>query len=129
MPATSEGKMSESVSELRRIFEELQSFGESWNKADIVEPLGALDKAATEVGKAWSHSWLGYQSRVYYKGLEPAPPGANFSSEWGFTFLRTIETGTRGNWEQFAEDVIETEIKDRAGNPDITRAQEEAARG
>jgi hypothetical protein len=31
------------------------------------EELEKLEEAACDIGKAWSGSWLGYQSRVYYK--------------------------------------------------------------
>jgi predicted nucleotide-binding protein with TIR-like domain len=120
-------KMSEAVSELKGIHEELQSLAESLNKPEIVTPLDALEKSATEVGKAWGHSWLGYQSRVFYRGLKPPPPGANFSSEWGFKELYTM--GTRGDWVQFPEDAVETEIKKLAGNPDTTKAQGAADKG
>jgi hypothetical protein len=116
--------MSELVSELQAIYEELQSFAESLNKPEISKPLDALEKSATEAGKAWGHSWLGYQSCVYYEGLKPPPPGANFSSEWGFEEL--FNHGTQGDWQQFPEDVVETAIKKRAGNPDTSKAQEAA---
>src|SRR5664279_5283873 len=119
--------MSELVSELRGIYEELQSFSGSLNTPDILRPLDALEKSATEVGKAWGHSWLGYQSRVYYAGLEPPPPGANFSSEWGFQELFTM--GTQGDWVQFPEDAVEAEIRKRAKNPDTTKAQGAAEKG
>jgi hypothetical protein len=120
-------EMSEAVTELKGIYEEPQSFAESFNNPEIAEPLDALEKSATEVGKAWGHSWLGYQSHVYYEGLEPPPPGANFSSEWGFQEL--FNMGTRGDWVQFPEDAVETAIKKRAGNPDATKAQEAADEG
>jgi hypothetical protein len=119
--------MSELVTELKGVYEELQSFAESLNQPEIVKPLDALEKSATEVGKAWGHSWLGYQSRVNYEELEPPPPGANFSSEWGMKELYTM--GTRGNWAQFPDGAVETEIKKRAGNPDTTAAQEGADKG
>ena len=119
--------MSELVSELQSIYEELQSLAESLNKPEIIKPLNALEDSATEVGKAWGHSWLGYQSRVYYDRLEPPPPGANFSSEWGFQELYTM--GTRGDWVQYPEDAVETAIKKMAGNPDTTKAQEAADKG
>jgi len=119
--------MSELVSELESIHRELQSILEGFDKPQIVKPLDALDRSATEVGKAWSHSWLGYQSHVYYEGLKPPPSGANFSSEWGFQALHTM--GTRGNWVQFPEGVVETEIRKRAGNPDTSEAQEAAEKG
>ena len=118
--------MSELVSELRGIYEELQSLSDNLNNPDVVQPIEALEKNALEVGKAWGHSWLGYQSHVYYRGLKPPPPGANFSSEWGFQELYTM--GTRGDWVQFAEDVVEAEIRKRAGNPDTTKAQAAADR-
>ena len=114
--------MSELVSELQDIYEQLQSCADNLNKPEIRKPLDALEKSATEVGKAWGHSWLGYQSRVYYRDLQPPPPGANFSSEWGFQELFTM--GTRGDWMQFPEDAVETAIKKRAGNPDISKAQQ-----
>lgn len=119
--------MSEVVTELKGIYEELQSSAESFNDPEIAKPLDALEKSGTEVGKAWGHSWLGYQSRVYYEGLKPPPPGANFSSEWGFQEL--FNMGTRGDWVQFPEDAVETAIKKRAGNPDTTKAQEAADKG
>lgn len=119
--------ISELVSELESIHQELQSFAKGFDKPEIAKPLDALEKSAMEVGKAWSHSWLGYQSRVYYDGLKPPPPGANFSSEWGFQELYTM--GTRGDWVQFPEDEVEKQIRKRAGNPDTTKAQEAAEKG
>jgi predicted nucleotide-binding protein len=116
--------MSELVSELQSIYEQLQCLAESLSNPEITKPLDALENSATEVGKAWGHSWLGYQSRVYYRELKPPPPGANFSSEWGFQELYTM--GTRGQWEQFPEGAVEVAIKKRAGNPDTAKPQEAA---
>jgi hypothetical protein len=119
--------MSEAVTELKGIYAELRSFADSFNNPEIAKPLDALEKSATEVGKAWGHSWLGYQSHVYYEGLEPPPPGANFSSEWGF--MDVPFGGTSGDWVQFPEGAVETEIKKRAGKPNTTEAQEAADKG
>jgi hypothetical protein len=113
--------MSELVSELRQIYGEVQAHSENLKDPEITAPLDALEKSATEVEKPWGHSWLGYQSRVYYEGLEPPPPGANFSSEWGFTQLYT--TGTTGNWEQFPDGAVEKEIRRLAGNPNTSKAE------
>jgi Predicted nucleotide-binding protein containing TIR-like domain len=115
--------MSDLVSELQSIYEELQSVTENLDKPEIVKPLDALEQSANEVGKAWGHSWLGYQSRVYYQGLEPPPPGESFSREWGLMLKRP------DNWVQFPEDYVEAEIKRRAGNPDTTKAQKAADEG
>src|SRR5581483_11988767 len=103
--------MSELISELKNIYDELLAIVESFEKAEIAGPLDALENSANQVEKAWGHSWLGYQAYVYYEGLKPPPPGAHFSSEWGFKGLHTM--GTRGNWQQFPEDVVEAEIKKR----------------
>jgi hypothetical protein len=119
--------MSELVTELKSIHEGLQSLAGSLNSPAILKPLDALEKSATEVGKAWGHSWLGYQSRVYYEQLKPPPPGAHFSSEWGFKRLRTM--GTTGSWMQYPEGAVEAEIKRRAGDPETTKAGEEAEKG
>lgn len=119
--------MSELVSELQSIYESLESFAKSFLDTNTLEHLNALERGANEVGKAWGHSWLGYQSHVYYFKLEPPPPGAHFSSEWGFEELYTM--GTRGAWVQFPEEEVENEIRRRAGNPDITGAVEAAEKG
>jgi hypothetical protein len=118
--------MSELVSELRAIFEELQSTAQRLENPILLKPVDALEKSANEVGKAWGHSWLGYQSRVYYAGLQPPPAGAHFSSEWGFKELYTM--GTSGDWQEFPEDVVEAEIRHRAGDPDPSKAQAESDR-
>lgn len=119
--------MGELGNELKVLSEELQSFLASTKTPDIVAPLEALEKSAAQAGKAWSHSWLGCQSRVYYAGLEPPPPGAHFSSEWGFKEL--YPTGTSGNWQEFRDGVVEAEIRRRAGNPDLTEAEKLADKG
>jgi hypothetical protein len=112
--------MSEVVSELQQIYGELQKQTENLKDPEITAPLDALEKSATEVEKAWGHSWFGYQSRVYYEGLKPPPPGANFSSEWGFI---DFSTGTSGNWEQFPDGFVEKAIRKLAGNPNTSKAE------
>ena len=58
-----------------------------------------LRDAANEVGRAWSGSWLGYQSRIYYAHFQPTPPGAHFSSEWG-AYDRMPMGETAGRWAE-----------------------------
>ena len=97
--------MSELASELRTIFEELQSAVHRVDDLILFKPVDALEKSAKEVEKAWGHSWVGYQSRVYYEGLQPPPPGAHFSSELGFRQMYTM--GTRGDWREFPDGAVE----------------------
>ncbi len=118
--------MNEFISELKVIFEQLQGAALLLEDPVLAKPVDALRESANQIGKAWSQSWLGYQSRVYYAGLKPPPPGAHFSSEWGFKDLYTM--GTSGDWQEFSEDDVETAIRQRAGYPDISKAQAESTR-
>lgn len=92
-----------------------------FDEPEILTPLESLEASANKIGEAWSRSWLGYHSRVYYAGLEPPPPGAHFSTEWG---LDPIGMGTSGEWEEFPADVVEAEVRRRAGDPDLSQAIE-----
>jgi hypothetical protein len=62
---------------------QLEAAAATANTKDIEQPLKALQDAAQQVSHAFSGSWLGYHSRVYYEGFAAPPPGANFSQEWG----------------------------------------------
>lgn len=106
--------------ELRAIYDELIAKSQVLQNSELLKPLEALETCANTVGKAWGHSWIGYQSRVYYEGLKPPPPGEHFSSEWGFEF----SGDTFGGWREFPQDFIETEIRQRAGNPDLSKIRE-----
>lgn len=80
--------------------------------------LDNLKNAANEAGRAWSGSWLGYHSRVYYADLEPVPPGARFSIEWGLMELYANE-GTVGRWCEYDFESLKEGIKQRSGIQDI----------
>jgi hypothetical protein len=48
----------------------------------------------------------GYHARVYYKDFRSPPPGARFSSEWGF--MEPFSNYTAGEWQEHThKDVIE----------------------
>ncbi|MCE2839510.1 MAG: nucleotide-binding protein [Cyanobium sp. 49614_E6] len=79
--------------------------------------LDRLREAASEIGKAWSGSWLGYHSRVYYANFQVPPPGAAFSQEWGFQ--RAFSMGSRGDWMECRFDDVVELIENAAGNPDF----------
>ena len=116
--------MSNLAAELRAGHEELLAKCKVLENPKILKQLESLEASANEVGKAWSQSWLGYQSRVYYAQLEPPPPGAHFSSEWGLIEYSRIaySRGTTGHWQEFQEGVVEAEIRRRAGDPDLSEA-------
>jgi len=92
-------------------------------KADAFKnALSRLENAANAIGKAWSGSWLGHHARIYYEDLQPPPPGAHFSQEWGMKQRLAIE-GTTGSWREFDEETVTRSIYKAAGNPSLTAAR------
>lgn len=93
------------------------------NDPAISEPLAALELAAETIGKSWSGSNMGYQSRVYYVDFEVPPRGAHFDSEWG---LIGQFHGTTGDWREHQTDAVIALIYNAAGVGDIDNAKEVA---
>jgi len=91
--------------------------------ASIKEPVAAIENAAKKIEEAWSRSWLGYQSSVYYDGFERPPAGAHFSKEWGIRYTH-VRSSTTGLWREFDPQHVENFIYKLAGNPDLQHAQE-----
>jgi hypothetical protein len=89
----------------------------------IAAPLKALVEAAEKIGHAFSGSWLGYHSRVYYDGFRRPPPGANFSQEWGLDGDSYLGYGTRGNWREFDPEEVKSAIYELAKSPDLGPAR------
>lgn len=108
--------MSEIINELDEISGRLKKIAEEFNQPEITKTLTAIEDAAQQVGKAWSGSWLGYHSRVYYQNLETPPPGAHFSQEWGFKALPRGLGGSSGDWMEFNYDDVRDAIYEAAGN-------------
>jgi hypothetical protein len=81
-----------------------------------------LEDAAMQVGQSWSRSPIGYHARVYYAGFTVPPVGAHFSSEWGFQ--DAFSNPTVGDWREYAYRDVVDEVRRRAGNPDLSAADE-----
>jgi predicted nucleotide-binding protein len=96
----------------------------------VGESLSRLREAANDVAQSWSGSWLGYQSRVYYRDLAPAPAGAHFSAEWGFQDLSLgLDVGgTRGDWGEYTFEAVHGTIFSRAGVDSLKKAEDLSAR-
>jgi hypothetical protein len=108
--------------ELFRIAGRLDSQSNKLKNEEFNKPLQRLADAAERVGRAWSGSWLGYHSRVYYADLAEPPPGARFSQEWGMMDTFAIRD-TVGDWREYRFDDVVSAIQQYAGNPD-TQKQE-----
>lgn len=104
--------------ELFEIADRLADIAAAGDGDSIRVPLSALFDAADAVGKAFSGSWLGYHSRIYYAGLEAPPPGAHFSQDWGL-MERSFGSGTRGEWCEYRSEQVKEHIQMSAHDPDV----------
>lgn len=102
--------MSSLVQDLEAIRADLENLLASRDVEELERVLETVANSAEAVGRAWSGSWIGFQSRVYHEGLEPTPAGAHFSSEWGS--LGRYHTGT---WKEYDFDFVQSEVLRRAG--------------
>ena len=114
--------------DLFKIADSLEAQGKSLHDEKfsnpLSNPLDILTDVAERVGKAWSGSWLGYQSRVYYADLAELPPGACFSQEWGMMDTLSIQNGTVGEWREYQFDYIVSSIQKSVQVEDIERIKE-----
>lgn len=88
------------------------------------EAFETLDTAINDAGKAWSGSWLGYHSRVYYNGLNPPPPGAHFDPASGLRDQYLSET--RGDWREFDYDEVYDAIRGVVDDATFQRIEDAA---
>lgn len=112
----------EFVDELTTIAGRLRAAADESAAPEVTEPLARLQAAATEVGRAWSGSPLGYHALVYYSDLQPPPAGAHWSSEWGDH--EALSGGSRGSWREYTHEAVVEEIHRRTGDSDLTAAEE-----
>jgi len=105
--------MSELPDNLSTLASELEKLESESKTKTFSESLSRLRDAANEIGKSWSGSFLGYQSRVYYGEFLPVPPGAHFSVEWGLE--ECFSMGTIGDWREYAFEDVRNLIFSKAG--------------
>jgi predicted nucleotide-binding protein len=108
--------MNSLAQDLETIHNDLEQLLSGTDVQELERVVETVANSSKEVGRAWSGSWLGYQSRVYYEGLEPAPPGEHFSSEVGF-----FGGGYPGTWKEYDFDLVRSEVLHRAGVTDLHR--------
>jgi hypothetical protein len=89
-------------------------------KEDIETPLSAIRKVAQEADRSWSGSNIGYHATVYFAGLNPAPPDAQFSSEWGL-MRRWPTHEPHPGWQLMDYKTVYNILIERAGRPDAEK--------
>lgn len=88
--------------------------------------LKAVIDSATQVQKSWSGSNIGHHAYVYYEGLIPRPPGAQFSAEWGLEDMSYIGMGSIGAWIEYSPEIVKEAIYSSAGNPELSQAESDS---
>ncbi|MGO8091634.1 TIR domain-containing protein [Rhizobium leguminosarum] len=117
--STLPGIQMENAEELHTLSEKFERLAEFPDSGIELSKLNALTEAADEIGKAFSGSWLGYHSRVYYRGLGEPEPGRHFSQEWGLMKVRL----SRGlsHWEEMSPKTVMDAVFKKAGNPNLNK--------
>jgi hypothetical protein len=126
MAAVGEGTTMKAFGELFGWATQLEAAADTGNTELIEQPLKALQDAAHQVSHAFSGSWLGYHSRVYYNGFAVPPPGANFSQEWGLKNMDFTSLGSRGAWREYKYADVEAHIEALAKHPNLDPARDAA---
>lgn len=107
-------------SELKSLISDVERYLEKGEAIDYSGVESLLD-AHNKASKAWSRSWIGYHSLVYYDQLRTPQPGHRFSSEWG---LREVfGEGTTGPWGEYNFDDVYQAVVDMAGDPNLEEVQ------
>lgn len=87
------------IDDLDHVSQQVAALADAADTVELSEAAEALSEVAERVDRSWSGSWLGYQSRTYYRDFAAAPAGAHFSSEWG-------EYRSSGDWVEYDYDHV-----------------------
>lgn len=92
------------------------------NEPPLPAHLDRLEAAITEIAKAWSGSYAGYHTRLYWEGFEKPPSGTFFDTEWGPT--RSTEPE---KWIQYEAEDVRQAITKKSSYPLISSSNPTAA--
>lgn len=99
-----------SVGELRALCGQLLTFvGEDKYKSTI-DYIEKLKETTQQVENAFSGSWLGYHSRVYYEKFSTPPAGAHFRQEWCLRGDSFLGHTSHGDWVEYQVSDVENHI-------------------
>lgn len=101
--------MADLAASLTTLSKQLGQIASRIKQPNVEGAFESLESALSQAAEAFSGSWLGYHSRVYYKNLVPPPPGAHFSPEWGLS--RMSISGSRGEWTEYTYSDVYDRLK------------------
>jgi hypothetical protein len=101
------------LDDLTRAARRCERAARTFNEGRFSELKDRILAEVKAVHRAWSGSWIGYHSRVYIQGLQPARAGEHFDSEWGAE--GGFSNATRGRWAIVDSESVKEEILHRAG--------------
>jgi predicted nucleotide-binding protein len=110
--------------QLRAAAAGLEHAATEYDKSDA-EATKRVIEVADKFERASSGSNFGFHSCVYYRDFQPPPPGAHFSSEWGFM---GVFQGTTGDWVEYNRDEVTDAIFALAGDVDLKPIEAKAVR-
>jgi len=87
---------------------------------DMQRPLATIRDVAQNAERSWSGSNIGYHSTVYFANLDPAPPEAQFTPEWGLLDRWPTHQPHRG-WCLMDHAAVHNILLGRAGTPDLKK--------
>jgi hypothetical protein len=118
--------MQDAAEELFRVADEAITALVHIRDGRLQKPVAALRKVCEQVEQAWSGSNLGYHATVYFAGLQPKPPNAEFSPEWGL-MDRWPTHQPHAGWQTMDHQAVVDEIISRAGHPNLESLESELA--
>lgn len=92
------------IEDLERIEKDSLAIQKKHVKPKFEKGIESAITVCHDANKAFSGSWLGYHSCVYYENLESPPVGAQFSPEWGLK--EAYGHGTLGDWCEYRADKL-----------------------
>jgi hypothetical protein len=92
------GGMDDVLDDLVRSARRCERAAQQMEDVDLIDIRQRLVIAIEQVERAWSGSWMGYQSRVYTATLQPCRPGERFDTEWGASDSGLSDT--LGEWAE-----------------------------
>jgi predicted nucleotide-binding protein len=104
--------------ELFQVADEASDALERVRTEDLRKPLDAIRQVCEEADRAWSGSNIGYHATVYFDGVRPKPPEAQFSGEWGLMDRWPTHQPHPG-WHIMDHQAVIDELLARAGKPDL----------